>query len=265
MQLKIQQLSFSYEGSYTPVFEGLNTVADTSWRMGLIARNGRGKTTLLRLLAGQYPYQGAIDCPLTPVYFPFDVADPSRSTLAVMLEAAPEVQEWELLREMNLLRLEENVLDRAFSKLSQGEQTKALLAALFSREDVYPLIDEPTNHLDAHGRALVADYLRRKDGFLMVSHDRAFLNRCIDHVLSLNRADVWVMQGDYDAWEARLNQQNAYEEARNDSLKKDIRRLEESARRAAAWSAAAEKGSFMWLPARALRWTAAMWAPGRRL
>ena len=130
MQLKIQQLSFSYEGSYTPVFEGLNTVADTSWRMGLIARNGRGKTTLLRLLAGQYPYQGAIDCPLTPVYFPFDVADPSRSTLAVMLEAAPEVQEWELLREMNLLRLEENVLDRAFSKLSQGEQTKALLAAL---------------------------------------------------------------------------------------------------------------------------------------
>ncbi len=244
MQLKIQQLSFSYEGSYTPVFEGLNAVADTSWRMGLIARNGRGKTTLLRLLAGQFPYQGAIDCPLTPVYFPFDVADPSRSTLAVMQEAAPEVQEWELLREMNLLRLEEDVLDRAFSTLSQGEQTKALLAALFSREDVYPLIDEPTNHLDAHGRALVADYLRRKDGFLLVSHDRAFLNRCIDHVLSLNRADVWVMQGDYDAWESRLNQQNAYEEARNDSLKKDIRRLEESARRAAAWSAAAEKGKF---------------------
>lgn len=251
MQLKIQQLSFTYEGSYTPVFEGLNAVADTSWRLGLIARNGRGKTTLLRLMAGRYPYEGSIACPLTPVYFPFDVKDTAVSTLEVLRAAAPEAQEWEILREMNLLRLEEDVLERAFDTLSQGEQTKALLAALFSREDVYPLIDEPTNHLDAHGRALVADYLRRKDGFLLVSHDRAFLNRCIDHVLSLNRSDVWVMQGDYDAWEARLNQQNAYEEARNDSLKKDIRRLEDSARRAAAWSAAAEKGKFHVAPSEA--------------
>lgn len=52
-----------------------------------------------------------------------------------------------------------------------------MLSALFAREDAYPLIDEPTNSLDAPGRAMLADYLRRKDGFLLVSHDRAFLNR----------------------------------------------------------------------------------------
>ena len=128
--------------------------------------------------------------------------------------------------------------------------TKALLAALFARDDVYPLIDEPTNHLDAHGRELVADYLRRKGGrspaggYLLVSHDRAFLNRCIDHVLSLNRSDVWVMQGNYDVWEARLSQQNEYERGRNEVLRRDIRRLEESARRTAAWSDRAEKGKY---------------------
>jgi lincosamide and streptogramin A transport system ATP-binding/permease protein len=82
----------------------------------------------------------------------------------------------------------------------------------------------------------VADYLRRKDGYLLVSHDRAFLNRCIDHVLSLNRSDVWVMQGNYDTWEARLNQQNEYEQGRNEVLRRDIKHLEDSARRTAEWS-----------------------------
>ena len=79
----------------------------------------------------------------------------------------------------------------------------------------------------------MARYLRRKDGFLLVSHDRAFLNSCVDHVLALNRSDAWVMQGDYDAWQERFDQQNAWEEARNEDLKRDIVRLEASARRAA--------------------------------
>ena len=244
LQFQIRDLSFTYDGSYTPVFEHLDISADTSWRMGLIARNGRGKTTLLRLMRGLYPYQGRIELPLTPVYFPFDIPDPTQLTIFVMQEAAPDVPEWQLRRELNLLRVDEDTLWRPFDTLSHGEQTKVLLAALFSREDAYPLIDEPTNHLDLHGRELVADYLRKKDGFLLVSHDRAFLNRCVDHVLSLNRADTWVMQGNYDTWEARYNQQTEYEQARNDVLRKDIRRLEESARRAAEWSARAEKDKF---------------------
>ncbi len=236
MQLNIRNLSFTYEGSYTPVFEQLSVTLDTSWRLGLIGRNGRGKTTLLRLMQGLYPYQGAIDLPLTPAYFPFDVPDPEQLTLFVMQEAAPEAPEWQLRRELNLLRVDEDALWRPFSTLSRGEMTKVLLAALFCREDVYPLIDEPTNHLDIHGRALVADYLRKKDGFLLVSHDRAFLNRCIDHVLSINKSDVWVMQGNYDTWEDRFHRQNEYEQSRNEVLRRDIRHLEEVARRTAEWS-----------------------------
>ncbi len=244
MQASIRNLSFTYDGSYTPVFENVSFTFDTSWHLGLIGRNGKGKTTLLRLLQRQFAHQGQIDMPLTPVYFPYPVDDPSRTTREVMRSAAPDAEEWMLLCELNQLEVDDSVLDRPFSTLSKGEMTKALLAALFTREDAYPLIDEPTNHLDAHGRALVADYLRRKDGFLLVSHDRAFLNRCIDHVLSLNRSDVWVMQGNYDTWEARLNQQNEYEQNRNETLRRDIRHLEDSARRTAEWSARAEKGKF---------------------
>ena len=236
MQLNVRDLSFTYEGSYSPVFDHVSFHVDTSWHLGLIARNGRGKTTLLRLMQGLHAYSGHIDLPLTPVYFPFPVDDPQQLTLFVMQAAAPDAEDWQLIRECNLLQLTEDALYRPFATLSRGEQTKALLAALFSREDVYPLIDEPTNHLDAHGRELVADYLRHKDGFLLVSHDRAFLNRCIDHVLSLNKSDIWVMQGNYDTWEERLTQQNEYEQARNEGLKKDIRRMEEAARRTAEWS-----------------------------
>lgn len=244
IQLSIRNLSFTYEGSYTPVFENVSLNLDTSWRLGLIGRNGRGKTTLLRLLLGRERCQGAIDLPVPAAYFPYEPKNADELTLFVLEAAAPDAPEWRLRRELSLLRVTEDALYRPFSTLSKGEQTKAMLCALFSREDVYPLIDEPTNHLDLHGRELVADYLRKKDGFLLVSHDRAFLNRCVDHVLSLNRSDNWVMQGGYDAWEERFNRQNESERQRNETLRRDISRLEESARRTAEWSEHAEKGKF---------------------
>ena len=243
MQLSIRDLTFAYPGG-EPVFEHLNLNLDTGWRLGVIGRNGRGKTTLLRLMMGRMPLEGAIDLPLEAVYFPYEVSDASLPALEVLRRAAPGAEEWRILREWKLLGVTEEALDRPFGTLSKGEQTKALLSALFAREDAYPLIDEPTSHLDVHGRELVARYLRRKDGFLLVSHDRAFLNSCVDHVLALNRSDAWVMQGDYDAWQERFDQQNAWEEARNEDLKRDIVRLEASARRAARWSDRCEKGKF---------------------
>ena len=54
--IKIEDLTFAYPGSAENVFEGLNLTLDSSWRLGLVGRNGRGKTTLLRLLMGGYGY-----------------------------------------------------------------------------------------------------------------------------------------------------------------------------------------------------------------
>ena len=59
-QIMIQDLGFTYEGDYTPVFEGLDLQLDTNWRLGLVGRNGRGKTTLLRLLEGELEGVGQI-------------------------------------------------------------------------------------------------------------------------------------------------------------------------------------------------------------
>ena len=94
MQLSIRNLSFTYEGSYTPVFTNASVNLDTRWRLGLVGRNGRGKTTLLRLMLGLYPYQGAIDLPLPAAYFPYAVEDTSVLTLFVLQAAAPGVPDW---------------------------------------------------------------------------------------------------------------------------------------------------------------------------
>lgn len=240
-QILITNLTFSHEGSDTPVFENVSIALDTRWRLGLTGRNGRGKTTLLRLLLGGLSYRGSIDMPLTPVYFPFAVKDASQLTLFVMQEAAEDAPEWKLQRELNLLGVEEDALYRPYQTLSSGEQTKAQLAALFAREDVYPLIDEPTNHLDLAGREAVGKYLCNKDGFLLVSHDRALLNQCVDHVLALNRGSISVVKGDYDSYASELERQNQHELSENEQLKKDIVRLTESARRISEWSQNIEK------------------------
>ena len=244
-------VSFAYEGSFENVFTSLTCRLDTGWRLGLIGRNGRGKTTLLRLLAGQLKPQGIIAMPLRAALFPFPVEKPGLSTLEALSAWAPGAPQWRLTLELSQLGVPEEALARPFETLSRGEQTKAQLAALFAREDVYPLIDEPTNHLDLRGRELVADYLSRKDGFLLVSHDRAFLNRCVDHTLSLNRSTVTVRQGNFDDWEREWRRKNESEQARNESLKIDVERLTVSARRQAEWSRKTEKGKYHVKPSEA--------------
>lgn len=77
--------------------------------------------------------------------------------------------------------LSDEILYRPFRSLSGGEQMRLLLALLFARENRFLLIDEPTNHLDAAGRRLLGNYLAGKEGFILVSHDRSFLDRCTDH------------------------------------------------------------------------------------
>ena len=242
--ITLDHVSFTYDGSYDPVFEDLSTRLDTDWRLGLIGRNGKGKTTLLRILAGELTAQGTIEMPLTPALFPISIADAHMPAMQAFLHALPDAPEWRLAREAALLEVPAEALDRPLDTLSRGEQTKMQLAALFAREDAYPMIDEPTNHLDLRGRALVGEYLSRKDGFLLVSHDRSFVNACVDHTLSLNRQSITVMQGGFDTWSEQMERKNASEQARNEQIKRDVKRLKESARQQADWSAKSEKGKF---------------------
>ncbi len=234
--IQINNLTFTYEGSFDPVFENVSFQIDTDWKLGFIGRNGTGKTTFLNLLMNRYEYSGSITSSVEFEYFPFPVDDRSRITLEILEEIDPLMEQWELIRELNLLDTDPEILYRSFSSLSFGEQTKALLAALFLKEQAFLLIDEPTNHLDGPARKKVAEYLSRKKGFILVSHDRDFLDRCVDHVLVLNRQTIEVRKGNFSSWYADKTAKDRMELQQNEHLKKDIRKLKEAARQAARWS-----------------------------
>ena len=234
--IQVSNLTFAYDGSYENIFENASFQIDTNWRLGFTGRNGRGKTSFLNLLLGKYEYQGNISASVSFSYFPYHIADKTIFAIDVVEEIYPEYQYWQLAREMNALQLDEDVLYRPFETLSNGEQTKLMLAVLFLKENNFLLIDEPTNHLDIQGRELVSRYLNSKKGFILVSHDRAFLDGCVDHILSINKANIEVCRGNFSTWYENKQRQDAFEQAENDKLKREIRRLEETARQKADWS-----------------------------
>lgn len=234
--IRVENLTFSYPSSYDTIFDNVNFQIDTDWKLGFVGRNGRGKTTLLNLLLGKYEYSGKIISSVQFDYFPYPISDKKQMTEDILREVCPLAEEWELMRELSYLDVNADVLWRPFETLSNGEQTKVLLAALFLNEGHFLLIDEPTNHLDAAAREKVSEYLKKKKGFILVSHDRRFLDGCVDHILSLNRANVEVQSGNFSSWIANFERQQEFELAQNTRLRKDISRLQKSAKRSAVWS-----------------------------
>ncbi len=242
--IKIENLTFSYSTSYDNIFENINFQIDTDWKLGLVGRNGRGKTTLLNLLLGKYEYSGRIISTVQFDYFPYIVPDKGQFTSSILQAVCPAAEEWELMRELSYLEVEPEVLWRPFETLSNGEQTKVLLAALFLNEGHFLLIDEPTNHLDMEAREMVSAYLKKKKGFILVSHDRFFLDGCVDHILALNKANIEIQNGNFSSWMTNFEQQQEFEMAQNIRLQKDVRRLQKAARRTSAWSEKVESSKY---------------------
>ncbi|MDO5389059.1 MAG: ATP-binding cassette domain-containing protein, partial [Clostridia bacterium] len=242
--IKVENLTFSYPSSYDNIFENVSFNIDTNWKLGFVGRNGRGKTTFLNLLLGKYEYKGSITANVQFDYFPYYVSDERKLTLDIMKEICPLAEEWELMREISYMDTDTDVLLRPFNRLSKGEQTKVLLGALFLNEGHFLLIDEPTNHLDTKTREIVSEYLKKKKGFILVSHDRCFLDSCVDHILSINRTNTEVQKGNFSSWLMNFERRQRFEEAQNQRLEKDIGRLKRAARRAAHWSEKIENSKY---------------------
>ncbi|WP_125587970.1 ribosomal protection-like ABC-F family protein [Companilactobacillus jidongensis] len=244
--IQIENLNFKYDQMVDNLFDSLNLRIDESWKLGLIGRNGRGKTTLMNILLGKLPYSGQIISNLNFYYYPQKIADKNRSAVEIVKELTDleDYDMWKIEVELDKLQVKSDVLEQDFSTLSPGEQTKILLAILFIDDYGFQLIDEPTNHLDIVGRKVVADYLKSKKGFIVISHDKTFLNQVIDHVISINRQDVDVYKGNFDTWEHEKNLQDKSELEEKNHLKKDINRLHETAVKRENWSRQTEKGKF---------------------
>ncbi len=277
-QININNLSFAYDNYGEDVFKNVSVILDSSWKLGLIGRNGRGKTTLLKILLGELVGSGTITSSVNFGYFPMDIEDKSLNTIEVIKNAIAPFTEWEHLmaeysqeeskldeygdilekyiyndgyiieelikKEVGLIGSSSEILERSFDTLSGGEQTKMLLVALFLRKNHFLLIDEPTNHLDIDGRKTIGDYLKSKSGFILVSHDRQFLDDVIDHVMSINKSNIEIQRGNYSTWQTNKEWQDSFEIAENEKLRGEIGRLEKTMKEKVGWSEKIEASKF---------------------
>ena len=242
--ISINNLTFGYEGSYKNIFENATFNIDTDWKLGLIGRNGKGKTTFLNLLQGKYEYKGIISKSVDVDYFPFEVKDKEKLAIEIVNDIAPNIQDWEIIKELNLLNTDAEILYRKFDLLSGGEQVKVLLISLFLKGNNFLLIDEPTNHLDIETRNNLINYLERKKGFIVVSHDRNFLDKIVDHIISINNTNIEIQKGNFSSWKVNKERQDNFEIVQNEKLSKDINKLEIASRNTAKWSNEVEKSKY---------------------
>lgn len=273
MKVQIQDMSFYYSNYYNPIFEHINLNLDTDWSLGLIGRNGRGKSTFLKLLMGQLiPVSGKITMQEAMEYFPYEINRKYRKTIDVIKENVgslktmenqmdeiiqtkdesrydlySEIQEKymqlggyeveaKVQKELSDMHLEESLLERDFDTLSGGERTRMQILVLFMRKSSFVLLDEPTNHLDLEGKEMLAGYLKKKKGYIVVSHDRDFLDQVTDHIMSINKSDIKIEQGNYSTWRRNMDQIEAYEFRTRDKLEREVNQLERRVTQNRTWA-----------------------------
>jgi len=186
--LQLSDISLTFGGD--PVFSGLDLTVQAGDRLALVGRNGSGKSTLMKVMAGLVePDTGTC---ITPdgVTVGYMEQDPDFSGFATLGDFATatlgDAEAWrvEAAAEGLKLRLEAEV-----GKASGGERRRAALARLLAEAPELMLLDEPTNHLDIEAISwLEAELSGTKSAFVLISHDRAFLN-------ALSRGTLWVDRG----------------------------------------------------------------------
>ncbi|MDR1314239.1 MAG: ATP-binding cassette domain-containing protein [Deltaproteobacteria bacterium] len=187
------------------VFTGLNLTLRRTERLALVGPNGRGKSTLIKLMAGAIaPTDGA--CKLGQSVdlgyfsqFQMDTLDASRTVLEEFASVCAGVtvgSQRSLLA--GFLFQGEDVFKKV-KVLSGGEKTRLVLAKIMMGAPNLLLLDEPTNHLDITGRQMLEDALANYQGtMVIISHDRHFINRLATSVGVIENGGLTVYPGDYD-------------------------------------------------------------------
>ncbi|WP_423063971.1 ribosomal protection-like ABC-F family protein [Candidiatus Paracoxiella cheracis] len=247
-QIILNNLSFHLD--QTPVrFSGVNLTFE-SLKYGIVGRNGVGKTTFLKLILGRLlPDSGTVLSSGHIIYSPQSHTSIDRfATIAEVLEVASILQaikrindgsinendfervrdQWDIekriedaLSAFNLWPMD---ISQLFHELSGGQKTKVLLAKTLIFKADFILFDEPTNNLDARGRDVLYQYVENSlKGMLIVSHDRALLNRC-DRIIEINTKGIDLYGGNYDFYkeQKKIKQQALEQEiqARSEILTK---------------------------------------------
>ena len=186
--LQLSDISLTFGGN--PVFDGLGLIVQPGDRVALVGRNGSGKSTLMKVMAGLVEADTGtrILPPQTSVgHMEQDPTMAGYATLGDYAASGLELGEaYRVERAAEGLKFDPS---RPVATASGGERRRAALAKLMAEAPELMLLDEPTNHLDIEAIAwLEAELKSTKAGFVLISHDRAFLN-------ALTRATLWIDRG----------------------------------------------------------------------
>ncbi len=217
----------------TTVFDGISLGISRGERIGVVGRNGDGKSTLLKLILGlEKPDAGRVTRTggLTIAHVEQGANLDGDTIREVVVGASPE-HEWagdSAVRDvLNGLGLHNVGLDAAVERLSGGERRRVALAAALVQQAELLILDEPTNHLDVEGITWLAQHLvARKGALLAVTHDRWFLDAVCERTWEVEGGQVNQFDGGYAAYvlarAERARQANATEMRRQNLLRKEL-------------------------------------------
>jgi ATPase subunit of ABC transporter with duplicated ATPase domains len=239
------------------LFDNINLPVNAREKVAVIANNGVGKSTLLKIIAGQLlPCTGTITVSSKPYYVPqivgqFDDRSVAQAIgVAGKLNALSEILSGNV-SETNLSVLNDDwtveercreafsywelaglAFDAKMKTLSGGQKTKAFLAGIKIHNPEIVLLDEPTNHLDLTGRKMLYQFIRETScTVVVVSHDRTLLNQ-LEKMCELNKHGIKVYGGNYDFYKAQKTLENTAFINRLEDRQKSLRKAKETEREA---------------------------------
>jgi ATP-binding cassette, subfamily F, member 3 len=175
-------------------------------KIALIGANGKGKSTLLRIIAGVEPFEGErkwghnVDDAFYAQH-QLEALNINHTILDEMKEAGAKKTELELRTLLGCFLFSGDDTDKKIKVLSGGEKARVALAKTMLSKANFLLLDEPTNHLDIHSTGLLIDALNRYEGsFILVSHDRYFISKTANKIWEIVDHEIKEFKGGYDEW-----------------------------------------------------------------
>ncbi len=219
----LKNVSKSY-GDINIVRNG-NAEIDRGDKIALIGANGKGKSTLLRIIAGAETHDGArewghnVDESFYAQH-QLEALDLNNTILDEMRECGSKKTDLELRALLGCFLFSGDDADKKIKVLSGGEKARVALAKVIVSKSNFLMLDEPTNHLDMHSVELLADALTKYEGSLiLVSHDRYFISKTANKIWEIVDHEIKEFKGSYDEWVA-WNERMAKQQATNG--KKDV-------------------------------------------
>ncbi|WP_430788598.1 ABC-F family ATP-binding cassette domain-containing protein [Virgibacillus flavescens] len=211
--LKINDLSFRYSEHDKYLFEGMNVHVNRGDSIALVGPNGIGKTTLLKMITGQFkPSAGSIQVGTNVEIGYYDQEqtnlNPNNTVLHELWDYYPNEKEKDIRTILgNFLFSGDDVL-KPVTALSGGEKARLSLAKLMMLNANFLILDEPTNHLDIDSKEVLESALLDYNGtIIFVSHDRYFINKIAEQVVEIQADHVTNYLGDYDYYIAKKEEQ----------------------------------------------------------